>query len=91
VDNASCSENIHFQNIRKYVFYISGIQLPTAMRDFRFRYGVNEIFAYMACYAAWMGRWLPTFRDNLSVPSARVKQPSIDWYTVKTFQESMSV
>jgi hypothetical protein len=38
-----------------------------------FRHGVNEIFALLRCYAAFIGSLLPTFRDNLLVPSSRVK------------------
>ena len=29
----------------------------------------------LGCYAASTGNLLPTFRDNLSVPSSRVKNP----------------
>ena len=32
----------------------------------------NEIFAFLGCYAAQIGSNLPTFRDNVSVPSSRV-------------------
>ena len=39
-----------------------------------FRRGVVEVFALLRCYAAWVGSWLPTFRDNLLVPSSRVKK-----------------
>ena len=39
-----------------------------------FRRGVNEIFGLPRCYAAFTGRYLPTFRDNLSVPFSRMKQ-----------------
>jgi len=38
------------------------------------RCGVNKVFAILDCYAALIGRYLPTFWDNLSVPSSRVKQ-----------------
>jgi hypothetical protein len=38
------------------------------------RRGVNEIFALLRCYATYIGGYLPTFRDNLSVPSSRVNQ-----------------
>jgi hypothetical protein len=31
-----------------------------------------EIFALVGCYAAQIGTKLPTFRENLSVPSSRV-------------------
>ena len=34
-----------------------------------FRCGVNDIFILLGCYAAQIG-YLPTFRDNLSVPSS---------------------
>jgi len=54
VDNAPCSENTYFQQYPE-VFYISGIQLHKYMREFRVHRGVNEIFAFMACYAAYMG------------------------------------
>jgi hypothetical protein len=31
--------------------------------------------AFLGCYAVSSGNSLPTFRDNLSVPSSRVKNP----------------
>ena len=33
-----------------------------------------ETLALLVCYAAYIGSYLPTFRDNLSAPSSRVKQ-----------------
>jgi hypothetical protein len=30
-----------------------------------FRRGVNEIFALLGCYAALIGSYLPTFRENV--------------------------
>ena len=39
-----------------------------------FRRDVNEICALLEIYAAWDGSFLPTFRDNLSVPSLRAKR-----------------
>ena len=36
--------------------------------------GVNQIFALLGFYEAYSGNSIPTFRDNLSVPSSRVKQ-----------------
>ena len=33
------------------------------------RRDVDEICALLGCYAAWSGNSLPTFRDDLSVPS----------------------
>jgi hypothetical protein len=38
-----------------------------------FRRDVDEIYALLGCYAALSGDPLPTFRDNVSVPSTRVK------------------
>jgi len=32
----------------------------------------------MAYYSAFVGNSLPTFRDNITVPSAGVKNPSLD-------------
>ena len=37
------------------------------------------IFAYPGCYTSLIGRHLPTFRDNVSVPSLRAKQSSYSW------------
>jgi hypothetical protein len=39
-----------------------------------FHCGVNEVCALLGCYAASSGNFLPTFRNNLSVPSAKVRQ-----------------
>ena len=36
--------------------------------------GKNQILALLRCYAAEIGSLLSTFRNNLSVPSSRVKQ-----------------
>jgi hypothetical protein len=36
----------------------------------------NEICGLLGYYAASFGNCLPTFRDNVSVPSSRVKSPS---------------
>jgi hypothetical protein len=36
-----------------------------------FRHGVNEFFVLLACYAAYIGSYLPTFRENLSVLYSR--------------------
>ena len=38
-----------------------------------FRREVDENCALLGCYAASSGNSLPTFRDNMSVPSSRVK------------------
>jgi hypothetical protein len=37
---------------------------------------VDVNFALLGCYVASSGNFLPTFRDNLSVPSSRVKNLS---------------
>ena len=37
----------------------------------------KEIFALRGCYVALIGGQLPTFRDTLSVSSAKVKQSKI--------------
>jgi len=39
-----------------------------------FRRGVTDIFAFLRCYAAYIGGYLLTFRGNLSAPSSRVNQ-----------------
>jgi hypothetical protein len=39
-----------------------------------FRGGVHEVFALLVCYPAYVGRFVPTFRDSLSVLSLRVEQ-----------------
>jgi hypothetical protein len=36
-----------------------------------FRRSVLDVFAYLGCYAALLGRCLPTFPDSLSVPSSK--------------------
>jgi hypothetical protein len=38
------------------------------------RRGVNEIFALLEFYTDYIGSYLPMFRDNISLPSSRVKQ-----------------
>jgi hypothetical protein len=40
-----------------------------------FRRNVGEICALLGYCAASCGNCLPTFRDNVSVPSSRVKSP----------------
>jgi hypothetical protein len=39
-----------------------------------FRHDVNEMYALSRFYAAWNGSSIPTFQDNLLIPSSRVKQ-----------------
>jgi hypothetical protein len=40
-----------------------------------FRREVAENFAFLGYYSASSGNFLPTFRDNLSVPSSGFKNP----------------
>ena len=44
----------------------------------RYRRRINEIFALLGCYAAYIGNYLPTFRDNLLFRSSGVKQFKIE-------------
>jgi hypothetical protein len=37
--------------------------------------GTKDIFDLLGCYTAYIGSYLPTFRDNLSVPSSRTNCP----------------
>jgi hypothetical protein len=37
------------------------------------------IFSLLGCYAAYIGGWLLTFQDNISVPSMRVKHSMTPW------------
>ena len=57
-----------------------GIQWRVLVNTFRkviqaFHREGDEICALQGCCAAYSGNSLPTFRDNLSVPSSRVKNP----------------
>ena len=57
-----------FRNVgNKLTFLISG-----------FRRDVEEICALLGYYAASCGHCLPTFRDNISVPSSRIRKSNID-------------
>jgi hypothetical protein len=42
-----------------------------------FRRDVDDICVLLGYYLASCGNYLPTFRDNVSVPSSRVKSPSM--------------
>ena len=42
-----------------------------------FRRGVSETRVLLGYYAAYSGNSLPTFRDNLSVPTSSVRNPRI--------------
>jgi hypothetical protein len=41
-----------------------------------FRRDFDEICGFLGCYVASCGNCLPTFQDNVSVPSSLVKSPS---------------
>ena len=43
---------------------------------------VKEIFSLLACCAAYIGSYLPTFRDNLSPVSSEARQSKISVTTV---------
>ena len=48
-------------------------KLVQTLRDFRFRHEVDEYCALLGHYAASGGNFVPTFLNDLSVPSSRVK------------------
>jgi hypothetical protein len=54
-----------------------------------FRRDVDEIFALLAYYAASSDNSLPTFRDNVSVPSSRVKTKS-NFFTLEDGTDTLS-
>jgi len=56
--------------IYKLITYL--IVTPTCVIS-GFRHEVAENCALLVCYAAISGDFLPTFRDNLSVPFSRLK------------------
>jgi hypothetical protein len=63
-------------SISSYGFYRSPINLPSEIfRDF-YNQHFTENFDLLRYYAASCGNCLPTFRDNVPVPSSQVKSPS---------------
>jgi len=42
-----------------------------------FHHDVNEIYALSGFYSAYNANSVPTFQDNVSVPSPRVKQSGL--------------
>jgi hypothetical protein len=58
-----------------YVFYVDLRTNSDCCLNSGFRRAVNENCALLSCYAASSGISLPTFRDNLSVPSSGVNNP----------------
>ena len=48
------------------------LALPCAISGFR--RDAHDVWALLICYAACSGTSLPTFRDNLSVPSSGAKK-----------------
>ena len=65
-DISSLRVKIHRYIIKFHLCVISG-----------YRRSVDEICAIFGFYAAWNGSFLPTFRDNISVPTSSVKHS--DW------------
>jgi hypothetical protein len=59
-----------------YCRYKTAVKLITLPLISGFRRDVDEKCALLGYYAATCGNCLPTFRDNVSVPSSRVKSPS---------------
>jgi hypothetical protein len=55
------------------VWSIQMMELQTTWMSSGFCCSVNEIFALLGCCTAGISSYLQTFRDNLSVPSSRVK------------------
>jgi len=47
----------------------------TKATDTHSEYVLLEIFALLVCYASYIGSYLSTFRDNLSVASLRAMHP----------------
>jgi hypothetical protein len=54
-----------------------------------FRRGVNEIFALLGRYEAWLGSYLPKFWDKPSVPSSRIKE-DLDHLTLEDGTDALS-
>ena len=48
-----------------------------------FRREVDENCALLGCYAASSGNFLPMFRDNISVPSTRLKSKDQESLTLE--------
>ena len=61
-----------------FKFTISCDGLQSVISDFRRK--VDEICARLGKYVAYSGDSLPTFGDNLSVPSSRAKNPKLCTY-----------
>jgi hypothetical protein len=50
------------------------VRTDMPLRDFRLPTRFKDSFDLLRCHAALIFSYLPTFRDNLSVPYSRVKQ-----------------
>jgi hypothetical protein len=70
--NATNHHTLGENEIEKLLMHITMIQslISGLCRD------VDEICGRLGYYAASCGNCLPTFRDNVSVPSSRAKSPS---------------
>jgi len=62
---------IHYVQIQ---FVLKFWYLPNGVLQSLYKYDICTILGY---YAAYSGNSLPTFRDNLSVPSSRVKKSKL--------------
>ena len=61
-------------NLRTHHDFVTGTHLSWEVCLY-WTQGWFEICALLPCWATCSGNFLPKFRDNLSVPSSRVKQP----------------
>lgn len=61
------------------------------LRDLRFLRRVLEAVALLGCYAAYVCRWLPMFRDSLSAPSWRVKHSKNNCFPVEGGTDWLSI
>ena len=59
-----------------FVMHIKILREERSFEISGLRFSVNKIFTLLGCYAAQIGSYLRTVRDNLSVLSSRVKQES---------------
>jgi hypothetical protein len=68
------TKNLYKSPVSKSQPYLVRISSNVSCVVSGFRRDVDEICALLGCYAASSGNPLPTFRDNVSVPSSRVNK-----------------
>jgi hypothetical protein len=56
----------------KLLFSLNSVLLNQCLAVKNYYYTKKKRYAFLACYTALIGRQLPTFQNNLSVPSSRV-------------------